>query len=441
MPHLGLALVRVLSFVEWEHPKIDGPHYHFIPRNLVLRHFGKQALKDHAMSETVSAPIVIGWQVGVPSGWGTYGLNLAVQLCTKGIDVGLPFLAQTLNVTSEQNALLKPALGAHRDYQALSNEETGRQLSSTFLRALGDGLDFPPFLDPWSGQPDVGVVFFESAAIPPENVTRAAGLDAIIAGSSWNAEVLESAGLTNVFNCPQGIDPTLFYPGQKTNRFGDRFTVFSGGKLEYRKGQDLVVAAFKRFHERHPEALLVTAWHNPWPEAAQSLSVSPHVETVPGTDAAGNLDVAAWLQAEGLTADSFVDLGRLANGETPSVLWEMDVALFPNRCEGGTNLVAMEAMACGVPCIVSRNTGHLDLFGDNTCFGIDLQIPLGEVTGRKDLEGWGESSIEELVQKMEIAFTDSEQSRTVAANGSRFMAEWSWSAQVDRLIEVIGKVS
>ncbi|NKB43420.1 MAG: glycosyltransferase [Alphaproteobacteria bacterium] len=393
------------------------------------------------MNETVSAPIVIGWQVGVPSGWGTYGLNLAVQLSAKGIDVGLPFLAQTLNVTHEQNTVLKSALNSHEHYKALSGEGDGRQLSSTFLRALGDGLDFPPFLDPWLGRPDIGVVFFESANIPQENVIRAAELDAVIAGSSWNADVLKSAGLKNVFNCPQGIDPTLFYPGEKTSRFGDRFTVFSGGKLEYRKGQDLVIAAFKRFYAEHPEALLVTAWHNPWPEAAASLSASPHVETVPGSDAAGNLDVAAWLRTEGLPADSFVDLGLLANGETPSVLRDMDVALFPNRCEGGTNLVAMEAMACGVPSIVSRNTGHLDLFGDDTCIGIDLQIPLGEVTGRKDLEGWGESSIEELVQKLEIAFSDSERRKTVAANGARFMAEWSWSAQVDRLLEVVGKVS
>jgi glycosyltransferase involved in cell wall biosynthesis len=45
----------------------------------------------------------------------------------------------------------------------------------------------------------------------------------------------------------------------------------------------------------------------------------------------------------------------------PSVLQEMNVAVFPNRAEGGTNLVAMECMACGLPVILSGNTGHLDL--------------------------------------------------------------------------------
>ena len=35
---------------------------------------------------------------------------------------------------------------------------------------------------------------------------------------------------------------------------GDRFRVFSGGKLEWRKGQDIVVEAFKRFSNMHPRA-------------------------------------------------------------------------------------------------------------------------------------------------------------------------------------------
>ncbi len=393
------------------------------------------------MPPSISGPVVIGWQVDVASGWGTYGLNLALQLASKGVEIGLPFLAQTLNVTEEQERLLKGPLSDHKRFADMAKHSDRVAIDSPFLRALGDGLDFPPFLDSWQGSPDIGVVFFESAGVPPANLERAKRLDAVITGSSWNARVLQEAGLSNVHNCPQGIDPTLFRPGQKTGRFGDRFTVFSGGKLEYRKGQDLVVAAFKRFHAAHPDALLVTAWHNPWPEAARSLSSSPHVDTIPVTGHDGTLDISAWLTAEGLPPDSFVDLGPMFNAEMPPLLWEMDLGLFPNRCEGGTNLVAMEAMACGVPCIVSRNTGHLDLFGEDTCIGLDLQIPLGEVTGRADLEGWGESSIEECVQRLENAYADRERTKVIGANGATFMADWSWSRQMDRLIAVIAQES
>jgi hypothetical protein len=40
--------------------------------------------------------------------------------------------------------------------------------------------------------------------------------------------------------------------------------IFSGGKLEFRKGQDIMVAAFKRFHARHPDSMLMVAWQNFW---------------------------------------------------------------------------------------------------------------------------------------------------------------------------------
>ena len=46
---------------------------------------------------------------------------------------------------------------------------------------------------------------------------------------------------------------------------GERFIVYSGGKLEHRKGQDIVVAAFREFVKTHPDAVLATTWHNQWP--------------------------------------------------------------------------------------------------------------------------------------------------------------------------------
>jgi len=35
-------------------------------------------MKVSLMSRSLFGPLVIGGQVGVPSGWGTYGLNLAL---------------------------------------------------------------------------------------------------------------------------------------------------------------------------------------------------------------------------------------------------------------------------------------------------------------------------------------------------------------------------
>jgi len=94
-----------------------------------------------------------------------------------------------------------------------------------------------------------------------------------------------------------------------------------------------------------------------------------------------------------------------------------------------------------VPVALSRNTGHLDLIQVDNCYSLDFQIPMGEVTGNPDLDGWGETSIEELVQKMETAYSDREDRLRRGAAGAAFMQSWGWPAQVERLVAVLREFS
>lgn len=382
----------------------------------------------------------IGWTIGMPSGWGTYGVNLAVELARKGIEPAIFLVSPEMRVRRPQMDLLQPALVKQQEWRARSRAGN-LTLDFPMLLSLNDGLEFFDALSGTRGAPNVGIPFFESATISPENVAGAKIFDLIIAGSSWNAEIMARHGVTHVRNCFQGVDLELFKPGPKAGRFKDRFTVFSGGKLEYRKGQDLVVAAFKKFYTRHDDALLVTAWHNPWPQVAEGLCISPHVSRPPRLTKEGTLDVAGWLLANGLPKTAFHDLGAISNTETAPLLREMDLAIFPNRCEGGTNLVAMECMACGVPTALSRNTGHLDLITADNCYSLEMQIPMGEVTNRKAWEGWGESSIDELVANMELAYSDRTDAARRGAAAAAFMKDWGWPAQVERLLAALKEFS
>ncbi len=92
----------------------------------------------------------------------------------------------------------------------------------------------------------------------------------------------------------------------------------------------------------------------------------------------------------------------------PPILREMDVALFPHRAEGGTNLVAMECMATGVPAILYRNTGHLDLIRDENCYSLDdqRQAP-NSWTSIGDVPCWGESQVDEVVERLEAGLCPS----------------------------------
>jgi glycosyltransferase involved in cell wall biosynthesis len=210
---------------------------------------------------------------------------------------------------------------------------------------------------------------------------------------------------------------------------------------EYRKGQDLVVAAFRRFRERHPEALLVTAWHNAWPQLISDLDLAGHVSGTPRFNSEGLL-VTEWLDANGLPPEAVLDIGRTPNALMGAVVREADVALFPNRCEGGTNLVAMECIAAGVPTIVSANTGHLDLVATGGCIALTRQAPVRPPTRfYKATEGWGESSIDEIVDALEKVYSGRQAASDAAIRGAAVMKDWTWPRQIDRLMQVLAPLA
>nr|WP_274706756.1 glycosyltransferase family 4 protein [Allorhizobium sonneratiae] len=288
-----------------------------------------------------------------------------------------------------------------------------------------------------TGTPTLGVVFFELAQLSNEAKARAKSLPLIIAGSSWNENILRAHGITNVTTVIQGVDQTLFHPSPRQGVLADRFLVFSGGKLELRKGQDLVVAAFARFAKRHPEAVLVSAWHSPWPQLALTLNRSGKAAPIAVNDK-GVIDQAGWIAANGIEPHQFIDLGSVPNAMMPPILREMDVGLFPNRSEGGTNLVAMECMASGVPTILSANTGHLDLIDGQNCYALESQSAVaGEGAGVGDVAGWGESSIEEIDEALEKAFKDRNDARRRGERGAAKLAGYTWSRTADQMKKIV----
>src|SRR5438552_990845 len=81
----------------------------------------------------------IGWQLGIASGWGTYGVNLAVQLARRGIAPALLSLAQQLELTEDQAAALKTAIVDHKRWAQLLFR--GANLSFPMLHGLGNDLN------------------------------------------------------------------------------------------------------------------------------------------------------------------------------------------------------------------------------------------------------------------------------------------------------------
>ncbi len=387
-------------------------------------------------NDPADKPIVMfNWQPSSYFGWGVYGLNLMLHWARRP-DLAL-CCARTIRndhlaLNPIERTVIAPVLRRSRDARArLSGVDGTAAVSCLVLDALGNNLGGgarPRLI----GAPSIAIVFFENTIFDASGHERARRYPLIVTGSTWNREVLRDHGIDHVQTLIQGIDTTHFHPGPRAGLFGDRFVVFSGGKLERRKGQDLVVQAFRAFAQRHSEALLVTAWASPWPQLARSLEQNPSVSPM-AFRPDGQLDVTAWLEANGIPKRQVLDLGRVPNAEMPRILREADVALFPNRAEGGTNLVAMECMACGLPTILSANTGHLDLIGGGNCYALETQTPIAD----PQCWGWGESNIDEIIDALEAAYRDRLEARQRGRRGAEMLAEMSWGRQLDKLAELI----
>jgi glycosyltransferase involved in cell wall biosynthesis len=384
--------------------------------------------------------IVIHWGLSSLHGWGVYGLNLAMawagdQALEPATDYEIAPKLITLDPLQWHALAGFRARSAKLRAQLLRQSAEPITVNAVVLSALGNDLQPQPGPHGGAllGRPSFGTIFFEREALGPKARETLAPHAAIIAGSSWNAEVLRAHGVPKVELVLQGIDPALFHPAPRRGLFPGRFVVFSGGKLEARKGQDNVIAAWRIFAARHPDALLMSAWHNHWPETARSIDASRRAAPLP-LRADGALDSAAWVAANGIKAEQFLDLGVVPNALMPAILREADAALFPNRCEGGTNLVAMEAMACGVPTILSANTGHLDLLKDGAALALADQRPIPAVPG------WCESNIEEILAALEALYTDRTRAAGIGTAGARLLSGLSWAKTAAELQRIISAV-
>jgi glycosyltransferase involved in cell wall biosynthesis len=269
------------------------------------------------------------------------------------------------------------------------------------------GLDGGPSCETFpGGRPTIGVICASNTSLSPLALQQADRFALIVAGSTWAESVLRANGVAATTTVLQGVDTSIFHPAPRSGQFPGRFVIFSGGELEHRNGQDLMARAFEAFQERHKEALLVTAWD-------------------------ADVDTAAWAIARGVPADSLVALTAVPNIAMPHVLREVDVAVFPSRCESGTNPVAMACMACGVPVILSANTGHLDLLRNGTAFALKRQAPVA------GMDGWGESDVEEIGETLETVWSDRRRASGTAARGAAFMASVTWDRQTDLLLRAI----
>jgi glycosyltransferase involved in cell wall biosynthesis len=350
-----------------------------------------------------------------------------VCLVTDRLEAGL--VGDELELAALRGLLAPPELQAGR----------AADVESPVLQGV-PGPDLAPMRPRLRGRRNVGYAFFEHTTFEPSSIESAlTRYDVLATGSSWCSEILRQHGLSDVRTVVQGVDPTIFRPVPGGREFfGDRFVVFSGGKFELQKGQDLVIAAFKILQERHEDVLLVTSWFNQSPASMRTMRASPYIQfEAPAAGVEFRTLIEGVLAANGVDATRTIHLGPLPNPMMARVYRNSDVGLFPNRCEGGTNLMLMEYMACGRPAIATFGSGHKDVLTDENSLPLRR---LRQATVRDNGEApkvWHDAELEDVVEKLEWAYRNRERLAVVGARAAQDMTRFTWANTARGFLELL----
>ena len=213
--------------------------------------------------------------------------------------------------------------------------------------------------------------------------------DVILVGSRFAYESFVSQGIApdRLRVIPYGADSQRFTPAAETARDDKRFKVLFVGQIGERKGVSHLLKAYQRFQKPDTELHLVGDYMPGLEVYAPYRDLYRHTPNVPQT--------------------RLPDLFRAA-----------DVFVFPTLVEG-MGMVVLEAMACGLPVIVTPN-GPDQVVRD----GVD-----GYVVPACDPQA--------IVDRLERLYADADLRREMGRNARRQAEVWSWERYARTAAETV----
>ncbi len=202
---------------------------------------------------------------------------------------------------------------------------------------------YPIHVSPERGDVALALVFWEESLLPAAMIeTLAAGFDAVLAPSRFVAKALLDSGLPLPVRVVGQAPPLAAFEtlGRERRGHPGAFTFLHVSSCFPRKGVDVLLAAYARAFRRGDAVRLVIKGfpnpHNTVPAQVAALQAAdPAIAPIEVID-------------RDLDAEAMLELFRGA-----------DAMVLPTRGEG-LNLPAAEAMAAGVPLIVTGIGGHMD---------------------------------------------------------------------------------
>lgn len=223
---------------------------------------------------------------------------------------------------------------------------------------------------------------------------------------------------------PAGVNPDMFKPAENNNKkFVFSFVNSWTGEPEDRKGFPLLLKAFTEEFEKEKDVVLFAKLSTFW----QNLfDVKTAIRRIIGKD----------------DERIFFNNALIPRKEVAEMYQKSNCVVLPTNGES-FGLTIAEAMACGVPVIVTKdkNSGHMDFTKDYVHY-IETTGEFKQGSRRFYCEGnlFPKLSLDSLKKQMRYVYEHREKSKELALKSSEYIRKnFSWDKAVDKLLEVINE--
>jgi glycosyltransferase involved in cell wall biosynthesis len=291
---------------------------------------------------------------------------------------------------------------------------------------VGIGIGAIEDLSRVEGDKRIGFAVWETSILRTPDVRRLQQLDEVWTATEWGRQLLTSNGIREelVRVVPEGVDAARFTPAEPSAPRGGRpFRFLCVARWQVRKGLEELIAAFCREFAPHEPVELVlrcitAAWEPPAEQRVAALLRPPH----PPVIAIGEL----------LDRQELVDLYRSA-----------DAFVLPTKAEGW-GLPISEAMACGLPVIVTSYSAPADYLDDSTAYLIRVasMVPAYDPIWYPHPTAfgfWAQPDVEHLQALMRHVYEHPEEAREKGRRAREaVVTRMTWEHAADAACRVLG---
>jgi len=268
----------------------------------------------------------------------------------------------------------------------------------------------------------IGYTVWESTKIPDDWIEPLRIADKIWTPSSWGKKIFVENGIDEekISVVPEGIDTKIFNPDieKLDNIVGIKgFKFLHVGKYEDRKFTRQLITAFDDEFQHDKDVVLLLSCHNPFVK---------------------NFDIHKTLNTLNIKSPEKIKIIHpVATHQIFASLYvSADAFLFPTRAEGW-GLPIIEAMACGLPVIVTNYSGQTEFINDKNAYTLDYTLEDIKTpyfySKNKYYGKWAKPDIDHFRYLMRYIFENQDEAKNKGLFASKDILEnWTWNKSAKR---------